>query len=345
MKNFVSLCFSLFLLSLMAPGSYAMDGLPVWYWQVVDQDRYINLSRSELEQLNWQAIRKLRSQHRQANSETKYLTLSFLDGTDAIDPQFSSDSVIPGAFVAVVRDPNGVIQPLTWESDAPGKLEIPADTDLIGRYLVGIHMILGDRDVDGDGSLESIHLCAKHLIAHRKNGGKVGSASVVFIDDVQHMPLEIGPVVNTAKSRYSGGYQNSHRSYEMMVKYDKKPLPGAEVKVIALGSDWVKSFVTDERGRFTIMPPDDRLVPDEWQNYLYITTHHDQINSDFYISTFPVMVRKNRPEWRSKAMGFAYWAIIGGAISLVLVAGFVGRRYWQNSRKMIIFENQKIKNQ
>ena len=341
MKNFVSISVCLILLSLAFPGAYAMEGFPVCFWELVDQDRYIY--PSDLEQMNWKMIRKLKDQNRRANSEKKYLKISSLNKVASIDPSSFSDSVLPGSSIAVVRDPDGGIQTLPWESDEPGIIKLPADNDLIGRYLVGIHMVLANRDVDGDGSFESIHLCAKHLISHHKNGGRVGSASVVFLDDVQHMPLEIGPVVNTAKSRFSGGRQVSHRSYEMMLKYNKKPLPGAEVSVIALGSQWEKSFVTNDRGKFEIMPPDDRLVPGEWQNYLYIATHHDRTKNEFYITTFPVVVYKNRPEWRSKAMGFAYWSIIGGGICLIMVAGFAGRRYWQNTRKIIMFENQKIK--
>ncbi len=341
MKNFVSILLCLVALNLFFSNAYAAGGVPICFWELVDQDRYIY--PSDLEQMDWREIRNLRHQNRRANSEKKYLKLSFLNEVTPTDISFFPDDLVPGSSIAVMGDPDGEIQPLPWESDEPGKIKIPADNDLIGRYLVGIHMALADRDVDGDGSSESVHLCAKHLISHHKNGGRVGSASVVFLDDAEHMPLEIGPVVNTAKSRFGGGRQFSHRSYEMMLKYNQKPLAGAKVSVIALGSQWEKSFVTDDRGKFEVMPPDDRLVPGEWQNYLYIATHHDRTKDAFYVTTFPVVVYKNRPEWQSKAMGFAYWSIIGGAICLIMVAGFAGRRHWQNTRKMIIFENHKIK--
>ena len=346
MKNFASILFCLSLLNLMLPGAYAGGRYPVCFWNVVDQERYIY--PQDLEQMDWKMIRKLKHRNRMANSEKKYLTLTLLDkrtpdGGTPLDASFFSDGVVSDSSVAVVRDPNGELQLLPWEPGETGKIKLPADNDLIGRYLVGIHLVLADRDVDGDGSFESIHFCAKHLVSHRKNGGRVGSASVVFLDDAQHMPLEIGPVVNTAKSRFNGGRQVSHRSYEMMVKYNKEPLPGARVSVIALGSQWERSFVTDERGQFEVMPPDDRLVPGEWQNYLYVATHHDLSQNAFYTTTFPVVVYKNRPEWRSKAMGFIYWSIVGGGLCLMMVAGFAGRRYWRNTRKMIIFEHHRIK--
>jgi ferredoxin len=129
-------------------------------------------------------------------------------------------------------------------------LRIPGDENLVGRYLLGAHIILENRDVDGDGQEESVHLCPKRIVAHYKNGGKRGAASVVFFYEAQHMPLEIGPVINTAKSKFGGGTQRPHRSYPMMVRYRNKPLPGATVTVMVDGSQWTKSLVTDEIGYF-----------------------------------------------------------------------------------------------
>jgi hypothetical protein len=169
----------------------------------------------------------------------------------------------------------------------------------------------------------------------------MGSTSVVFIDDASLMPLEIGPVINTAKSRYGGGIQRAHRNYEMMVKYNSIPLEGARVTIIAEGSGWRKTDVTDENGIFEITPTDDRSLPGDWQRYLYIADHRDPDSGETYVATLPAVIYKNRPEWRSKTTGFIYWAVIGCGLCILGIWGHVWRKRWMSSREMAAFNNHR----
>ena len=185
---------------------------------------------------------------------------------------------------------------------------------------------------------ETVFLSAKTLINHHSTGGTTGSASVVFFDDAEKMPLEIGPVINTVLIRSGGNAQRPHTKYEMMVKYMNKPLAGARVVVHAMGSNWEKEFVTDKEGRFSITPTDDRTDSNhEWQTYLFMASHHDRTNSTYHSTTLPVIVYKNRPEWFSKSMGFTYWAIAGIAVSGLILLGLLRRREWREKRKIAHF--------
>lgn len=343
MKLFLLLFFLPIILVFTSSTTYAEITVPVYYWQLIDQDRYIY--RSDMDQLSWRDIRKQRELSETANHDPKFLSLNLLDLDSAIHGLLPVDGNMLDTSIALMRDPNGEIQQVSLSAIAnqPHFVKIPLDDDLTGRYLLGIHITSGGHDIDKDGDLDAIHICAKHIISHYRNGGKVGSASVIFFDDAQQMPFEIAPAIDTAKSRYGGGIQSTHRSYEMIVRYMDKPLAGAKVTVISSESRWQKSFITDNKGRFRVMPTDDRLIAKEWQNYLYVATHHDLEHNAYYLTTLPVMVYKNRPEWSSKAMGFTYWAIIGSALSLLMVVGLIRRDSWYNSRSLTIFENHRIK--
>ena len=341
MKPFYLVLLSIPITLFSALNGYAAVTVPVCYWQLLDQDRYIY--RRNMDHLNWREIRKQRELDRLAGQEPKRIKLEFLRLDNPMEAAGSPAPEGVNLAAAVVRDPNGETHAISNAPEAQDLFQIPEDQNLIGRYLLGAQINLGQQDVDGDGTLESIYLCAKRLISHHKNGGRMGRVSVVFFDDAEHIPLEIGPVVNTAKYKYGGDTQRPHRSYEMMVKYLNRPLPGARVRVIAQGSQWEKTYVTDDAGRFEIMPMDDRWLESEWQQYMYVVTHHDREKKSYYVSTFPVMVYKNRPEWLSKAMGFTYWTISGSVLILLLVFGLIRRNQWQNNRLLITFENRKIK--
>jgi O-antigen/teichoic acid export membrane protein len=56
-----------------------------------------------------------------------------------------------------------------------------------------------------------------------------------------------------------------------------------------------------------------------------------------------VIVNKNRPEWRSKATGFGFWAIIGSALTLLLVAGLSWRKRRRDKKSLVVFESCRIK--
>ncbi|MBN2041947.1 MAG: hypothetical protein JW864_18070 [Spirochaetes bacterium] len=314
---------------------------PAIMWQLVDEERYVY--RFDLEKYNWRKIREIRELNKSASSEVKTAGLKIID-IGSTDEKNGSFKDFEKPVTAVVRDPDGKIFRLSGIENNFSTAVIPEDTNLIGRYLLGANYKLGNADINNDGVPETVYLSAKRLITHYKNGGKLGSASVVFIDDAEYMPLEIGPVVNTAESRFSGGTHRPHEEYKFMVKYMNKPLAGAKVVVYAFGSRWKKGFVTDENGEFKITPTDDRPEDGrEWQKYLYTASYHDTKNGAYHVNTFPVIVFRNRPEWYSKAMGFTFWAIIGTAVVLIIIFAVIRRNRWQENRKLVIFDNYKIK--
>ncbi len=326
------------LLCFPTPGA-ADTPLPIRYWQLIDEARYIY--RFDLERFNWRQIRTIREENRTAGQATKHFTMDQLPASMAIAQADSFQAQTKDKAMVLIRDPNGITMELPPMPAGENNVSLPADNNLIGRYLLGARVPLGAGDVDGDGATESVILCAKHLVSHFKNGGRMGSASVVYFDDTEKMPLEIGPVINTAKSKFGGGTQRPHRDYKMMVKYAGRPLAGGRVTVVAIGSQWQKTVVTDENGIFEIMPTDDRSIQREWQKYLYTATHLDREKAAFYIATLPTVVYKNRPEWRSKTMGFAFWSIIGTGVTLLMVFGLYRRRRKRDNQALTVFDSRK----
>jgi hypothetical protein len=318
----------------LLPVTAAAQDSGIWpaCWRLLDQDKYI--SSANMEELPWQEIRKQRKLRSTANQDPKRLLLQVLTDRDDPDTAFRPfGDADPATASAFFRDPNGEVRALGEITGADGPVSLPPDEELIGRYLLGAHVVLE--------TPEPVHLCAKHLVTHYKAGGTVGSASVVFFDDPSRMPLEIGPVIDTAKSRYGGGTQRAHRSYEMMVKYKNAPLGNASVTIIAEGSGWRQALVTDENGIFKVTPTDDRALSGDWQRYLYVATHRDQATGETYVATMPAVIYKNRPEWRSKTVGFVFWSVIGCGLCILGIWGHVRRKQWRVSRHLAVFNNHR----
>lgn len=322
------------------------ENLPITFWQLKNEHLYY---RADMDGMNWREIRAQKKRHSEAGKESKFFELKqfCLSSNPRNIDLFQADAM--QQVMVVVRDPNGIVSRidtssvLAPESESDSAVQIPRDTNLNGRYLLGGSARYKDMAVDHDGDPEAVHLCAKYLIGHHKSGGTLGEKSVVFIDDPTVMPLEIGPVINTAKSKYGGAYQRPHRTYEMMVKYNGEPLPYCYVRLISFPGQWEKTFMTDDQGIFKVMPMDDREFGRERNKYLFAAFHHDQNENTVYVSTFPVNVPSNRPEWRSKAMGFALWAIAGSVLTFIMVWALVRRREKQHRREMIVFKDHTIK--
>ena len=332
--------------------TFADTPLPIYFFRIENQDRYIY--PSDLESMNWREIRKRKEIYRTAREEIKKFRVHEIDfgltGLFDSSPNkihnttgFSGKDFLTNANIFVC-DPNGKTYSLETNINDKGPyISIPKDDNLKGRYLLGAYFTSCEHDIDMDGSPDKVHFSIKYLTSHYKNGGNVGSTSVVFFDDPDLMPLEIGPVINTAKSRYGGGSQTVHRTYEMMVKYNTKPLKASKVTVISVESGWSKSFETDGKGIIEVTPTDDRTGSKDFQNYLYIATYYDTDKNQYYVNTFPVTINKNQPEWRSKSAGFIYWAITGTAMILLTIVGYRIRKIRQQNRKLAIYEKQVLK--
>jgi hypothetical protein len=74
-----------------------------------------------------------------------------------------------------------------------------------------------------------------------------------------------------------------------------------------------------------------------------VSYHHDQKKGTYYISSLPVIVYRNRPEWYSKAMGFTLFSIAGTAVVAGIVLGVVARSRRRENRRLVVFDQYRIK--
>lgn len=112
--------------------------------------------------------------------------------------------------------------------------------------------------------------------------------------------------------------------------------------MINMASQWKKCFVTNDEGKFEIIPPDHRSGENDWQKYLYVAAHHDRETNSYYVATLPIVVFKNQPEWLSKTMGFTYWAIISSFVLMLMALGFIFRERRRENQALAVFEKYKM---
>jgi hypothetical protein len=331
--------------------SQAAGDFPICYWELIDEGRYVYRynydSQGDWNRLSWREIRNRRELNRTASEKPKLLELRCTD-YDALFGEHAeadcknsyADSTERGTVL--IRDPDGKVSRLSGFTGDAWRVKLPADEQLNGRYLLGGCFNFGVRDVDGDGAPETVHGYAKRLVVHMKSGGTMGGSPDVFFDN-EDMPLEIAPYISSAQSKYGGGTQSPHNRYEMVVRYRNKPLAGAAVRVFADDSGWQKTFTADGAGKIEIMPFDDRSTDRNWQRLLFVAAHHDREQGAFHIASLPIVVYRNRPEWRSEIAGFGSWTIVGGVGCLILVPGIARRRRRLQEAAMASFRNYKIK--
>jgi hypothetical protein len=315
--------------------------MQVLCWELLNQDIYVY--RHNMEGLNWSEIRGQREIRKNARQNQKHLKLNLISFSAG---QSISQSLAP-AFIErahlLLRDPDGKISRPNAKADQKDMVSIPGGDVMNGRYILSAQLNLGKIDYNQDGLEETVILYAKQFVVHHHQDLSLGSRPDVFFNDANKVAFEIGPVVNNAKNKYGGDWQRPHREYEMMVKYKGMPLSGAKVLVFVEGGGWQGRFTTDTDGVFTIMPTDDRLSDKEWQKYIYVAEHFDAGDGSYHVATFPVIVNKNRAEWRSKALGFIFWTITGSALILLLVAGLSWRKRRQDRKSLVVFESFRIK--
>jgi hypothetical protein len=340
MKKTILLTFAVLFLYSFLFNCHAAEDFPVCYWQLIDEEMYVY--RHDMKQLGWREVRKQRERNRTASQTPKLLDLHCvtLENLFAKPSEPSCTPVDPPLIL--VRDPDGRVNRLNGFPEKNGIVTIPDDAQLNGRYLLGICLNLEDRDMDGDGRAEKVYAAAKHLVVHYKDGGNMGADPDVFFN-TEEMPLEIGPAISPAQSRFGGSIQSPHNRYKMMVRFRNRPMAGAAVIVAVEGCGWKKGFTTDAAGQFEIMPFDDRSLDRFWQKLIYVATYHERDRNAFHIATLPVVVLQNRPEWRSQAAGFTYWGIIASAGVLLLIVGIFRHESKLREKSLLGFENYKIK--
>ena len=245
-----------------------------------------------------------------------------------------------------IRGSNGVISKAnlspekeTVVLDFPTELN-PAKSN--GLYLVGIHVNAGIMDIDSDGTDETVHYYAKYLIYHRKNGGIQGDRPDVFFKDPDKIALEIGPL-NTSGIKETpfmkAGCQEALKEHKMKVLYKGRPLADAEVAVLTEGG-WEKREKTNSKGIVSITPVESK---EKENKFLYVVTHKDLSNGQYYCSSLMMCTLKPPPEWMSKAEGFVFWAVIGTGLFVVYAGWRIHRRKKRDRKTMLEFEKHKIR--
>ena len=245
-----------------------------------------------------------------------------------------------------IRDPDGIISKanLSPEKETivlhfPTNLN-PAKSN--GLYLVGIHVNAGVMDIDSDGTDETVHYYAKYLIYHRKDGGIQGDRPDVFFKDPDKIALEIG-LLNASGigeiPSMKAGCQEALKEYKIKVLYKGRPLADAEVAVLTKGG-WERKEKTDSNGMVSITPVESK---EKENKFLYVVTHKDLSNAQYYCSSLMMYVLKPPPGWMSKAEGFVFWAVIGTGLFVVYAGWRIHRRKKRDRKTMLEFEKHKIR--
>ena len=245
-----------------------------------------------------------------------------------------------------IRNPDGIISEANLSPDKEAvALDFPTKlnpTESNGLYLVGIHINAGVMDIDSDGTDETVHYYAKYLIYHRKDGGIQGDRPDVFFKDPNKIALEIGPLNTPGMEEIpsmKAGCQEALKKHKMKVLYKGRPLADAEVAVLT-ESGWERKEKTDSRGIVSITPVENE---EKENKFLYVVTHKDLSNGQYYCSSLMMYVPKPPPGWMSKAEGFVFWAVGGTALFVVYAGWRIHRRKKRDRKTMLEFERHKIR--
>lgn len=314
------------------------EPVPAWSWRLLDEGRLVN--RYDLDQLDWRQIRQERALRQSVQERPTHVELLRGRLPEPFVVQASGSEVLP-AGTLFIRDPDGNLRQ-TPVGEGVREVVLPEDPGLNGRYLVGGHFTLGQRDLDNDGRPETLHLYPKLITGHYKNDGRPGASPAFFFDDPS-IALEIGPALSPAQNRMGGGMQRPHERYEMEVRHRGRPLAGVTVEVISEVSGWRKNFLTDAGGRFAIVPFDDRSGERHYEKLLYLASFHDRDNQASHIATLPMIVFRNRPEWTSHLAGYAAWTVLGLGGGLLLTVGATMRRRRLRQLDLTRFSQRRIK--
>ena len=245
-----------------------------------------------------------------------------------------------------IRNPDGIISEanLSPEKETvvlhfPTKLNLAKSN---GLYLVGIHVNAGVMDIDLDGTDETVHYYAKYLIYHQNDGGIQGDRPDVFFKDPDKIALEIGPLNTSGMEEIpsmKAGCQEALKEHKMKVLYKGRPLVDAEVAVLTEGG-WERREKTDFSGIVSITPVESK---EKENKFLYVVTHKDLSNGQYYCSSLMMYVLRPPPAWMSKAEGFVFWAVLGTSLFVIYVGWRIHRRKKRDRKTMLEFERHKIK--
>lgn len=247
-----------------------------------------------------------------------------------------------------VRTPAGV---LSSASLLPEKKAIafPLHAELRGPYLVGVHLDMGVMDFDADGVKERVHFSSNRFIYHRSRGAIIGNKPDVFFRTPDKIALEIGPFIPPGQrgGMRRAATQRALREHKMQVLYQGLPLANAEVAVLT-ESGWKKKIKTNYQGIFLIIPLESTQREEK---HLYVVLHQEPIAGKYdgvryasviHLASLLMDVRMPPPEWRSKAKGFNFLAILGTGLFIGLVTLSIYRKKKFDKETMVKFDEYKI---
>lgn len=245
-----------------------------------------------------------------------------------------------------IRNPDGIISEANLSPEkGTVVLDFPTEPNPAksnGLYLVGIYMDAGVKDIDLDSTGKTVHYYAKYLIYHQKDGDIQGDRPDVFFKDPDKIALEIGPL-NTSGIReipfMKAGCQEALKEHKMKVLYKGRPLVDAEVVVLTKGG-WERKEKTDSNGMVSITPVESK---EKENKFLYVVTHKDLSNGQYYCSSLMMYVLKPPPGWMSRAEGFVFWAVMGTGLFVVYAGWRIHRRKKRDRKTMLEFEKHKIR--
>ena len=262
------------------------------------------------------------------------------------DEDIISRAVKSNRAKAWIRSPDGALSEanLSLEKETV-VLDFPTKLNLAkfnGLYLVGIHVDAGVKDINLDGTDGTVHYYAKYLIYHQKDDGLKADKPDVFFKDADKIALEIGPSDAPCMGEMpcmKAGCQEALKEHKMKVLYKGGPLADAEVAILT-ESGWEKRKKTNSNGIFSITPVENK---EKENRSLYVVTHKDLSNGQYYCSSLMMYVLKPPPGWMSKAEGFVFWAVMGTGLFVVYVGWRIIRRKRFDRKTMLEFERHKIR--
>jgi len=320
----------IFMFSMVTSGvsQNPIEKFPIYYFKLKNEKSYIY--NYDIEKLDWKEIRKQRAENKKARVLPQELSIAALkrDKDNIARPVKDCGKL---NVQVLTCDPSGKIV-FSESFNKEGYISVPEDMNLTGRYILGAQL----KFTDNKSKKKTVY-CMKYIVSHWKDGGVPGKVSPVFFTDSKKLPLEIGPVVNTGKSKFGRTNQRVHRTYKMALKFMGKPLAGETVQVYSPESGWEKNFITDKNGKFEVTPTDDRFIKKDWQRYFYMSSYNNKKNNTRYVASLPVVVYKNRPEWRSQSMAFIFWSISGTAISVLVIVEMLRRKRRRESLNLAAY--------
>ncbi len=318
------------LLLLWLAGPVSAQSTEVLWWELENPDRYVN-GYNDPDRDIWEVRNEAELLRRRLGQPKRLLlhqgSFPVADGQD----ERSAGKLRQVRACLIGPDGSRQAVPLQKVGESIA-VEVPEADAASGIYLLGGHFAAGAQDVDGDGVSEQVHYYGKFLLRHGSNDVSNGGERQVFIH-AEDMPLEIGPIQS---SRYSGTIQIAHRPHTMAVFYRSQPLAGAEVTIFT-ERGWQKTLLTDDEGRFVVVPTESRSAERNCEHYLYVVQYHDRQRGEYHCASMPMIIDPPWPEWSHYNSTFTIWILVGTLFAALLALLLISRQRRRKQARLARF--------